>query len=378
MRVQSILLAGVVAGTGCDFAPGMFATTPDAVEVVNDADRVFLDARPDTPPDASCYGSGLLVFCYAIGQEPSGTYQPTANVNTDAPGSCDRTVIQGNGPVLCVKTVDSVTITADIRFSGSRPMVLLGASSVTIAAQAQLDLSEGAGANTGTCSGPGDGRDNVGNGANEGASGAGGGGFGSSGGAGGAGVGRTGGNAGQTVPADYVRGGCRGGNGGRSSAGAGGTGGNGGGSVYLISGGMIMIAGEINASGGGGNGGRNKAGGGGGGSGGMIVLDAPTVTVSGTLFANGGGGGEGGGGGNPGADGEDPGDWDEIPDGGEGNGNGGNGGDGAYEDTAAKPGNDVGNGGGGGGGGHGRILVLARSNTLSSKISPSPVITTIP
>ena len=368
----------ITAGSGCSFVPGMLGTTSDATTVENDADRVFLDARPDTPPDSTCYGAGLLVVCYPIGQEPSGTYQPTTNVDTDANSNCDRIAPQNNGPSVCLKTADTITLGADIRFYGARPMVLLAATTLTVASGTELDLSEGAGANTGTCDGPGGGKDDTGNGASNGASGAGGGGFGSPGGAGGDGNGRTGGSAGLTVPVTYIRGGCRGGRGGKSSDGNGGNGGNGGGSIYLMAGGTIEVAGVIDASGGGGSGAPNKAGGGGGGAGGLIALDAPTVTVTGVLFANGGGGGEGGGGGNAGASGENPNDWDQIPDGGGGNNNGGNGGIGAYRTTPAGPGSNIGNGGGGGGGGLGRILVFARTKTLSSTISPAPAITTIP
>lgn len=376
MRIALVLLA---AAPACSFAPGRLADGESDASVLNDADRIFMDARLDAPPDSICYGAGLLVLCYPNAQLPTGTYQPTSSpINTDNDNNCDRVAPQANGPALCLKTAESIVIDRGIRFSGSRPIVLLAASTISVTGDGELDVATGAGANTGSCTGPGDGRDNVGAAPQNGASGAGGGGFGSPGGTGGDGVNRTGGARGEAVPVTYIRGGCRGGRGGRSSAGAGGAGGDGGGSIYLIAGSSISIAGKIDASGEGGNGGPNKAGGGGGGSGGLIGLDAPTVTVTGVMFANGGGGGEGGGGGSGGADGEDPGDWDEIPGGGAGNGNGGNGGDGAYRTTAAQDGGDVGNGGGGGGGGLGRIIVFAKTNMLAATISPSAVVTTIP
>lgn len=370
----------LVLMAGCSFTPGAFMG--GAVEdggVVNDADRVFMDARVDAPPDSACYGSGLLTICYPIGQEPTNTYAPTNNaLNTDVDSNCDRIAPQGNGPELCLKIARTVTINGYIEYDGVRPIVLVAADTLTVTGTGEIDVSDGAGANTGSCTGPGNGRDDTGNGASNGASGAGGGGFGTPGGNGGAGDNRNGGDGGQAVAATYIRGGCPGARGGRSSAGAGGTGGDSGGGVYLIAGQSITIAGIIRANGEGGNGGPNKAGGGGGGSGGLIGLDAPSVSITGQLVANGGGGGEGGGGGSGGRPGEDGGDWDEIPDGGNGNSNGGNGGDGAYATNTAANGGNVGNGGGGGGGGHGRIIVFAKTNTLSSTISPVPVVTTLP
>jgi hypothetical protein len=376
-RFALVALAAPVLATGCSFSPGPYIDNGDGG--LNDADRVFMDARPDAPPNSVCYGRGLVNVCVMIGSEPTNTYQPTNTpISTDTASNCDRVVMQGNGPELCVKLARTITIDRYIRFTGVRPIVLIAAQSLTVTAVGELDVSFGAGSNTGACTGPDNGRDDTGNGASNGASGAGGGGFGTSGGTGGAGDGRAGGAGGQSVPVTYVRGGCRGGRGGRSSAGAGGIGGSSGGGVYLVAGQTITIAGEIHASGEGGEGGPNKAGGGGGGSGGLIGLDAPMVMVNGELVANGGGGGEGGGGGNRGDNGEDGGDWDEIPNGGSGNSNGGNGGNGAYATTAATNGGDVGNGGGGGGGGHGRIIVFATTNTLSSTISPTPAVTTLP
>lgn len=373
-------LAVLAAAPGCSFAPGILGMTDvDAAVVVNDADREFLDARPDAPPNSTCYGNGLLTTCYTIGSEPTNTYEPAqaSPISTDNDSNCDRITPQGNGPELCWKTASTITISTRIRYSGSRPIVLLGTNTITISGE--IFIPEGAGANTGACMGAQAGGSNLSSAAIAGAGGGGGGAFGSDGGDGGDGEnGAAGGNGGTTVPVTYVRGGCPGMKGGNSEDGTGGSPGNGGGGVYLISAGTITISGTINASGGGGSGGPNKAGGGGGGSGGLIVLDAPTVTVSGSLFANGGGGGEGGGDGQFGMGGEDPPSWDSIPDGGEGNSGGGNGGDGAYRMMAAQGGGINGKGGGGGGGGLGRILIYSTTNTVSPAISPSPALTTIP
>ena len=74
--------------------------------------------------------------------------------------------------------------------------------------------------------------------------------------------------------------------------------GGGGGAATLVScRGTVDVAGEINAAGGGGAGGAffltAPLGGAGGGAGGYVVLQGLAVTVTGKLFANGGGGGAG-------------------------------------------------------------------------------------
>jgi len=100
-----------------------------------------------------------------------------------------------------------------------------------------------------------------------------------------------------------LAGGCGGGAGGGpdpygngGNGGDGGSGGAGGGALQLSAGTIITIAINvgITAGGGGGAGGHYGAGGGGGGSGGTIILESPTVTVSGLVAVNGGGGGAGG------------------------------------------------------------------------------------
>jgi subtilisin-like proprotein convertase family protein len=88
-------------------------------------------------------------------------------------------------------------------------------------------------------------------------------------------------------------GGCGGGGGGAGHAagGANGTGGNGGGSAYTSIDGGSLVGGSGGGSGGYGSA-KNATGGGGGGGGGAVRLDAPEVTISGTISANGGLGGD--------------------------------------------------------------------------------------
>lgn len=108
----------------------------------------------------------------------------------------------------------------------------------------------------------------------------------------------------------------------------------------------------------------------------MILLEAPAVTISGRLVANGGGGG-GGAENMPGIDGS-PGDSGGLTTvratGGAGalineGGTGGGGGAGTLLAGLASP-STPDNGGGGGGGGVGYISVIGASTTMGSLISP--------
>jgi hypothetical protein len=156
------------------------------------------------------------------------------------------------------------------------------------------------------------------------------------------------------------------------------AGGGGGGAVQITAGERIEVFGKILAGGGGGPSGVTAwptAGGSGGGSGGAILLEAPTVTMTGTLNANGAGGGGADGSARFPTHGEDA--NDDLASGGEGGDGGGctlhgylYGGDGGNGATSTSPagageGGANGNGclnnpyigGGGGGGGLGRIRI---------------------
>ncbi len=85
------------------------------------------------------------------------------------------------------------------------------------------------------------------------------------------------------------QGGYGGGNGGRGA-----LGGNGGGLLIIYAADTITIAGSITADGTNGNSGGTFGGGGGGGSGGRILLSTQKINFTGTLRANGGNGGNGG------------------------------------------------------------------------------------
>ena len=330
-----------------------------------------LDASPDVPADAAhCYGTGLVTLC--LETAPSGNFDValggTFLVDTRQ-GSAICAKHDGDQS-WCVIAAETMTIGGTLRGRGPNPLVLVASTSITVTGSVDVssDIIGGAGSDPSACPGA------LGGGAMNGG-GAGGtlGGVGGRGGAGGLGGG--GGTPAPLLSITTFRGGCHGGNGANT-----GPGGIGGGAVFAIAGASIVVAGAIDASGNGARGGRGSAtvpgGGGGGGSGGMIGLDAPQITVTGSVFANGGAGGEGGGQPSDGEPGEKPqlaltpargGMTGTIP--------GGDGGDGAagagLSGMNAKSGMMSIGGGGGGGGGAGIIHVFPMQD-LGVNVSPAP------
>jgi len=163
-----------------------------------------------------------------------------------------------------------------------------------------------------------------------------------------------------------------------SAGGAGATfGGASGGAMQLVAGTSIDVeaGGVVSVGGGGGDPGGSSAGGGGGGSGGGLLLEAPSVTIAGTLEANGGGGGGGSSGSQYGADATPNG---QPASGGSPSttGAGGSGGAGASPGGVAgaagdpAPGTNMA-GGGGGGTGYIRINTKTGVGTISGTVSPA-------
>ncbi|HEU0114710.1 MAG TPA: hypothetical protein VFQ80_08535 [Thermomicrobiales bacterium] len=323
-----------------------------------------------------CFG-GALTVCLTMAPTMPLTLPPTVNTDTD----CQQVVDQTNGLALCVLAGSVVTVDMT-RASGSRPLVVIAATALTI--NNALDVSSNAGttgaaANSTDCAATnamnGD-DDQGGGGGGAGAS------FATSGASGGHGddnnnglpVGQApGGNSNAMQTPSAVRGGCRGGNGGSAGLG-GGSGGDGGGAMYLIAGHNIAINGGAFASGSGGAAGPSCGGGGGGGTGGLIGLDAPTIDISGEVAANGGAGGGGGGTSNAGQRGGDGTTtaYDQKATGGSaGTTGGGPGGDGTTLGTLNGEAGTKGDcGGGGGGGGVGYVWVHGTVN--GNRISPTP------
>jgi hypothetical protein len=199
-------------------------------------------------------------------------------------------------------------------------------------------------------------------------------GYGAIGGDGGAGMGNrtTGGPTyGDPLIAALV-GGSGGGAGGASVLQQSPHGGGGGGGVQLVSNSRIILTGTINAGGCGGLGGDQiTASGAGGGAGGTVLLEAPMISLAGSIGANGGGGG---GGGPNGVDGANA---TTDPAGASGgnstDGKGGAGGAGSH--PAGGLGMSSGTYSGGGGGAAGRLHFESLSGQLDGfgTTSPTPV-----
>jgi hypothetical protein len=257
--------------------------------------RVCFDSRADVP-----------TMPVMITDATTEIDTDTGTSNSTPPLTCD----QHNDQMAnyCVVAGAGFTLAANqsIRGYGSKPLVLLSTTTMTLEATSAVDVSSnrtvgsqarGAGGDSSMCTS---------GAAPEMAGGGYGGSFGGKGGDGerltGAAPASSVAAVALTSPPTMLRGGCAGGNGDAS----GGVGGSGGGAVALIAATSIQLDGTVNASGAGGHGGpATQSGGGGGGSGGMVVLDAPSIMATGPLFANGGGGGQGGaqGTGHEGADG---------------------------------------------------------------------------
>jgi hypothetical protein len=342
------------------------------------SNQCLVDVTGEAGVDAAelaCYGTGPGRVCFA--QAPTGTQMVSAAISTD--GSMCSTAVVGASPG-CVIAADMITVSGMVAVTGTRPLVLVAASSLSLDMSSTLDASShrkggeqiGAAADPAACA----------SGTAAGASGGGAGGsYATVGGAGGNDMaGANGGAAGAVLtPSTTVSGGCPG-EPGNPATGTAGVAGHGGGALYLIAGTSISISGTLNASGETGTGGAgnnlNGGGGGGGGAGGLIALDAPSVSNAGTIFANGGGGGEGGG--NAFQTGATPGDpTPSIANGGAGVSNvGGDGGAGAHGTTQAAAGaagiSFGTNGGGGGGGGGGGWIKLYQAATIDGTGVISP------
>lgn len=321
------------------------------------------DARPDpdAPAGVTCFGAGFGKTCFANSNVPAVAVTISASIDTDTSSLCATTVY--GAPPWCVIAGTEVTTTTPIAVTGSKPLVLLATTTLTIdsidiashLAPAQTGAGAVPTADTALCD-PGTPPGNSSGGA--------GGSFGSMGG--------TGGNSGGTPGAGKIPNALRGGCAGQAGkSGTPGTRGLGGGALYLVAKTQIIVNGTVNASGAAGSGSASgRGGGGGGGSGGLIGLDSPLVTNHGMLFANGGGGGEGSSMGTNGFDGKES--TTTAAAGASGNNsNGGDGGAGAAVTPAGNGGNAGGDGGGGAGGGAGAIRLFQATTVTGNPVSPT-------
>jgi len=355
---------------------------------------IDIDASDGSGDASTCVGTGLVRVCFA---PADALVLDTQNLDTDVSGTCTQILTQTDGREVCVLAATSISVIGVVTATGSRPLVLAASSSITVAITGVIDVSStgtrtGAGANYDPTCQMATFRANGGEGDSGGGGGGAGGGFGSPGANGGLGddndnqppsphkgvPGLAG--AQQPVPA-VLRGGCPGGSGGggaNNTTSVGPPGGASGGAVYLIAGDAITLTGHVFASG---EGGRARSGatgfmdgGAGGGSGGMIGLDAPTISITGIVAANGGGGSGGGDydGGDPGAPGSTL-QWNVPAGGGVGAPCCGAQGGGGAAGTSVPTGGGIDiSGGGGGGGGAGVVWIDGTVITASPTISPPP------
>lgn len=328
--------------------------SPDPDGAVDAADATVL------PADANmCFGSGLATICLA--SLPTTPRTLNAAINTDTDPLCQPYSGTDLGR-FCVISATTISV-GSLDATGSKPLVLI-ATTGPITVSGDLDLAShrvggirGAGGNASQCV--------AGVAASAGQGGPGGS-FGGKGGKGGNGEqGGTFPNAANATTPTILRGGCRGVNGSNDAAG-----GNGGGAVYLIATTSIIIVGQINASGAAGaRSGTNEEGGGGGGSGGMIALEAPTISGTGSIFANGAGAGPGN---DESTNAEEPASASDIAHGGEDTSDSGDGGNGSVGGTLDGTNGGTGGDGGGGGGGGAGVIRLFPSQTVTLAVSPPP------
>lgn len=362
MRTALSLAAVLVCAAGCQTIFGLDDPLP------RDDNRL-------------CWGSEVEICLPAPATGEKLLSGPT---DTSTSSACEPSIAG-----YCV-VAGATVVVGSTMISGGRPLVVIGAAKVSI--EGVLDAAShpgkpGPGAMGASCNAFAMPPSDRGGGA--------GGSYGGSGGAGGGNnLGDTGGRPASILQPAGLRAGCRGQDGGRVTTNLG-TAGLGGGAVYLISGGQIDVrpGAMVNASGAGGAGARctgscgeamngESGGAGGGGSGGMLIFEAPAISASGVIVADGGGGGQGASVSNDGMPGQDPDGMTAALGGSKergGNSNGGSGGSGAH--GATQVGNMAGDGknsskavgGGGGGGGAGVVRVYGASALGGgAAVSPAP------
>jgi hypothetical protein len=353
--------------------------TCSAELICGGGENAISDARVgDTSVDAqTCFGTGLLHICLAAPPMVPLMISEAMTIDTDNSSMCAATV--SGASTYCVVAATAITVDANLRAKGTKPLVLIASGSIT--ASQLIDVGShrttpefiGAGADPMACV--------PGVAAGTRAGGAGGSFLGTGGNGGNAPGGGNGGQRATAVAPTELRGGCPGQDGDGNGKG---TRGHGGGAVYLIAGNRIDITGPgINAAGEGGDSGKGgpvatpiSSGAGGGGAGGMIGFDALNITCTSLLLASGGSGGEGSGVTTDGKPGLEP-STTAAAIGGAGNsnigGDGGNGSSGAAAEAGANGKNGssaAGNDGGGGGGGGGAGLIKGPAGSLGNNVSP--------
>ncbi len=401
---------GACVGGSCAFADdGCTAGYRFADSAAAEISSVCLENVP--PADCAAWTPRHFMPCALPTPLGAITISAMATYDTDA-GEFDIPVphtsavlAQTDGTMVRVLSVTTFTIDMAItlRVTGSLPLVIAARDSITIAGRIDASSkrsSTGPGANAMACTAPTSGALPV----VRGSGGGGAGGFQGAGGIGGPGgypmqaMGGMGGAAVMmTALTTSVRGGCSG-----AASGPAGPGsvspatatsaaapGAGGGALQLTARRSIAVSGILLAGGAGGNGApfASSSGGGGGGSGGYLGLEAPMITVTGSLAANGGAGGGGGSDTTGGGDGGDSVVGAVNARGGGGGavtvpglacqGTGGNGSAGANPAGGAASNNAGFCGGGGGGGAAGVIAVRSAAYVANPPANISPPVTMV-
>lgn len=351
----------------------------------------------DTPPNTTVVVDSMQPAVCPWTAPPTNLTDPClqplnslSNVNGSQDfGSTGEIIVLGTQQYRYVR-LDALTVASGqkLTLTGGLPILLAVDGAVNIAGTVEVTSganSTGCAALTGKSGGNYSGQSSSsGGGAGAAGQGDGGdGGDGSSAGAGKGGMHSAGMGSSQTPP----RTGCKGGDGGTGLVlgipSGGGGGGDGGGAVEIASATSLTVTGKIRAVGRGGHGaGAGRLGAGGGGSGGAIFLEAPVMSIAGTLCADGGAGGLGGGDALIGLDGGDGQCTGSQTAGATSAGitTGGKGGDGGARDHAngTNAANASGSGGGGGGGGGvGWIRVhqlTGTPNTTGATITPDAML----
>lgn len=338
--------------------------------------------------------SARTINCTVAWDSTPGAVNPDWCMTTQpAPAGVEVSLSNGDKAVVIALFGLNVNSGAELRFTGSRPVILavFGSATVDGTIVANGNLAQGGAGAAAALASCGSRAGGVGGTSTPdivdpkgGGGGGGGGGYGTAGGEGGRGSNKDGtggakgtvGTSGGSPTLVPLLAGCPGGNGGKgggsSQNGAGGAGGRAGGALQISVSGTLNVnaTARIGANGEGGRGATSyHGGGGGGGSGGAILLEADVLNVaSGAIVsATGGGGGEGAYETKIGEDG-DPGSFTAGGAGGDDttqNDKAGKGGDGVASGTG-KNGSDGNNsnfcGGGGAGGGIGRVLVYGHTS----------------
>ncbi|HTR49798.1 MAG TPA: hypothetical protein VMJ10_03760, partial [Kofleriaceae bacterium] len=210
----------------------------------------------DGGPDGPCmrFGHGLFEPCV-----PPASIMPQLDVSAgniatlpDASDPC-VTYLQTDMTQVCVLAYQAISIRGGVTLTGTIPVVLIGADSVTVDTTGSIDAASHRGGGIGPGSNPSTCTTENGDSSQSGGGGGAGGTFGAlSGGSGGNALdmAAAGGLPALPVGPPYtIRGGCSGGAGGAGTGTPAMTGGAGGGAVMLMSSGPITIAGIVNASG---------------------------------------------------------------------------------------------------------------------------------